>query len=293
MTPQAFEGFWAGTLAELDRIDPALTVERSELRSTERVDTFEVTYTSLDGVAVFGWLCAPVGGRSRPGVVLYPGYGGNPSVPRSWAEIGYVALQISPRGHHRSDGMVAPGFPGLMTDGIDDPSSYIYRGIYCDAHRAVDVLLGRPEVDRARVAVHGTSQGGALALVAAALRSEVVAAAADVPFLTSIREALELGHSYPYQEIVDHLRLHPGREARVLEVLDHIDTVHLAPRIRARLLLSVGLRDDVCPPATIRSLIARLGCEHELVEYPDGGHEGGGAVHMARKLEWLGRQLAL
>ena len=96
-----------------------------------------------------------------------------------------------------------------MTAGIEDPLTYVYRGAYCDIWRAVDVLLDRREVDPARVGITGGSQGGALSLVPAAGRSEITAVAADVPFLTGIRDSLRLGSSYPYEEIKDYLRQRP------------------------------------------------------------------------------------
>lgn len=290
--PGDFDRFWDNTRADLAKIPMSLTVERSTLRSTPEVDTYEVTFASLGGCEVFAWLCVPAGTSGRPGLVVYPGYSGSPSVPRFWAKIGYVVLQLSPRGHHMSDSAFNPGFPGLMTSGIDDKATYAYRGIYCDAWRAVDVLLSRPEVDATRIGVTGGSQGGALSLIAGAGRPEVKAIASDVPFMTSIRDALRLGNSYPYEEIKDFLRLQPSYEQRVLETLDYFDTVNFAERITAPTLLSVGLRDDICPPQTGYALYNKLTCPKELRVYPDAAHEGGGFVHAQLKQEWLGRQLA-
>lgn len=289
--PEGFDRFWADTRAELAWIPISLEVERSSLRSTPEVDTYEVTFASLGGAHVFAWLCTPTAAGPHPGLVIYPGYSGSPGVPRVWAKAGYVALQLSPRGHHKSDVDFNPGFPGLMTSGIDEPTAYAYRGLYCDAWRAVDVLLSRPEVDRDRIGVTGGSQGGALSLIAGAGRPEVKAIAADVPFLTSIRDALSLGNSYPYEEVKDYLRLQPMHEERVLATLDLIDTINFADQIKAPTLLSIGLRDDICPPQTGYALYNRLSCPKELSVYPEAAHEGGGFVHAQLKTEWLARQL--
>jgi cephalosporin-C deacetylase len=214
----------------------------------------------LGAARIFAWLCLPRGKTGCPGLLLPPGYSGVPSLPRAWAELGFAALQVSPRGHHRSDGDVAPGFPGYLTAGIEDPGSYIYRGAYCDVWRAVDVLVQRPEVDSSRIAVTGGRQGGALSLVAAAARPEIVAVAADVPFLTGIRDSLRLGSSYRYAEINDYIRQYPEREAHVLTTLDYVDTLNFADSIRVPTLLSAGLSDDVCRPETAYALYNRLQC---------------------------------
>lgn len=289
--PAGFDKFWADTRTELERVPISLEVERSTLRSTPEVDAYEVTFRSLGGAHCFAWLCVPSGATKRPGLVVYPGYSGAPGLPRVWAKAGYVTLQLSPRGHHKSDVDFNPGFPGLMTSGVDELKEYAYRGLYCDAWRAVDVLLSRPELDRSRIGVTGGSQGGALSLVAGAGRPEVKAIAADVPFMTSIRDALKLGSSYPYEEVKDFLRLQPTYEPRVLETLDYHDTINFADRITAPTLLSVGLRDDICPPQTGYALYNRLSCPKELKVYPDAAHEGGGFVHAQLKTAWLGQQL--
>jgi cephalosporin-C deacetylase len=289
--PSDFDAFWQETRRELEAIPARISCESEPLRSTERVETFAIRFTSLGNASIFAWLCLPRGNTTCPALLLPPGYSGIPSLPRAWAELGFAALQVSPRGHHRSDGQIAPGFPGYMTAGIKNPRSYIYRGAYCDVWRAVDVLLQRPEVDSSRIAVTGGSQGGALSLVAAAARPEIVAVAADVPFLTGIRDSLRLGSSYPYEEIKDYIRQHPEREAQVLTTLDYIDTLNFAESIRVPTLLSAGLSDDVCPPETAYALYNRLQCPKEIRAYPNTGHEGGGLTHMLVKQTWLTRQL--
>ncbi|MGI9145105.1 MAG: acetylxylan esterase [Chloroflexota bacterium] len=289
--PSDFDQFWDHTQAELASIPADPRCEPEPLRSNEAVETHAVRFTSLGGARIFAWLCLPRGRSGCPGLVLPPGYSGAPGVPRAWAGLGYAALQVSPRGHHRSDGEVAPGFPGYMTAGIEDPLTYIYRGAYCDIWRAVDVLLDRPEVDRARIGVTGGSQGGALSVIAAAGRPEIQAVAADVPFLTGIRDSLRLGSSYPYAEITDYLRHRPESEAQVLNTLDYVDTLNFADRIQAPTLLSAGLSDDVCPPETAYALYNRLRCPRDIRSYPYTGHEGGGLSHMLVKQAWLAAKL--
>jgi cephalosporin-C deacetylase len=289
--PADFDEFWEQTRAELAATPADLRCEPEPLRSTEAVVTQAVSFTSLGGARIFAWLCLPRGRNGCPGLVLPPGYSGSPSIPRAWAAQGYAALQVSPRGHHRSDGEVAPGFPGYMTAGLEDPHTYVYRGAYCDVWRAVDVLLGQPEVDRARIGISGGSQGGALSLVGAAGRPEITAVAADVPFLTGIRDSLRLGNSYPYEEIKDYLRQRPEAEGQVLGTLDYFDTLNFADRITVPTLLSVGLSDDVCPPETAYAMYNRLHGQRDIRAYPYAGHEGGGLPHMLVKQVWLAAQL--
>jgi cephalosporin-C deacetylase len=290
--PTDFDQFWDQTRAELASTPADLRYEPEPLRSNDAVETYAVRFSSLGGARIFAWLCLPRARSACPGLILPPGYSGVPGVPRAWAALGYAAVQVSPRGHHRSDGEVAPGFPGYMTAGIQDPRTYVYRGAYCDIWRSVDVLLDRPEVDRARIGISGGSQGGAFSLIAAAGRPEIAAVAADVPFLTGIRDSLRLGSSYPYEEIKDYVRQRPEAEVQVLTTLDYVDTLNFADRIAVPTLLSAGLSDDVCPPETAYALYNRLGCARDIRAYPYTGHEGGGLSHLLVKQAWLAAHLA-
>src|SRR5690606_17348244 len=101
--------------------------------------------------------------------------------------------------------------PGFMTRGIADPRTYYYRRIMADAVRAVEAAQAHPSIDADRVAVSGTSQGGGLALAAAALAPNVAALLAHVPFLCHYRRATEITDAMPYQEIANYLKVRRDR----------------------------------------------------------------------------------
>src|SRR5262249_40611897 len=160
--------------------------------------------------------------------------------------------------------------------------TYSYRGFYADTWRIVDFLLGREELDPGRIAVTGSSQGGALTLVTAAMRPEIRAAAAGAPYLCGMMDAIELTSAYPYHQINDYLRLYPERRSEVARTLAYFDGIHFAPRIRCPILVNIGLRDNVCPPETGYAVYRAIGSvEKRLYTYPDAGHDAGGAAHAA------------
>ena len=117
-----------------------------------------------------------------------------------------------------------------MTRNIIDRHTYSYRGFYADASRAVDFALTRPEVDKTRIGVHGSSQGGALTITTAALRPDIITVgAAGAPYLCGFMDSAALTHSWPYEEMNDYLRLHPEREGAMRETLNYFDGVNFAP----------------------------------------------------------------
>src|SRR5215217_1311507 len=163
--PLDFDTFWHQTMAEAAAIPLNPSIARVPMRSTPEVDVFEIGYDSLDGVRIAGWYCVPTERHlppPYPALLIVPGYVSEPTLPKSWAKQGYAAVGVAPRGKLRSNKQYNPGYPGLLVDNIVDRNTYSYRGFYVDACRAVDFVLTRPEIDHARIGVHGSSQGGAL-----------------------------------------------------------------------------------------------------------------------------------
>ena len=140
------------------------------------------------------------------------------------------------------------------------------------------MVLGFPEVDPARLGVHGGSQGGGLTLACAALVPEVKRAAPVYPFLCDYQRVWEMDLAKDaYAELKNFFRNHDPRHEREAEIftrLGYIDCQHLAPRIRAEILMGVGLMDTVCPPSTQYAAFNKIRSPKQTVLYPDFGHEG-------------------
>lgn len=281
--PDDFDAFWDEVLERASRIPLNAAVERIPLRSTPEVDVYEVRYDSLDGVRIAGWYCLPARRTGRlPALLQVPGYISDPPIPKGWARAGYAAFSAAPRGKVRSNAQYNPGYPGLLTHNIVDRNTYAYRGFYIDAVRAFDFLLSREEIDPERIGVTGSSQGGGLTLAVSGLRRQVRAAAAGAPYLCGFMDAIELTHTYPYQEIRDYLRLYPDREAAVRQTLSYFDGIHFGPRITCPIIVNVGLQDNVCPPETGYAAFEEIAsADKKLYPYDGHGHDAGRVVHGA------------
>jgi cephalosporin-C deacetylase len=277
--PPDFDEFWAEIMAEAATIPLNPSLDHVPQRSTSEVDVFEIGYDSLDHVRIAGWYCAPKASYlppPYPGLLIVPGYISEPTLPKSWAKKGYAAIGVAPRGKLRSNRRFNPGYPGLLTTNIVDRNTYGYRGFYVDACRAVDFALSRREIDAARIGIHGSSQGGALTIISAALRRDVITCgAAGAPYLCGFMDAASLTHSYPYEEINDYLRLHPERAQLVRDTVAYYDGINFAPLIRCPMLIYIGLRDDVCPPETGYAVYQAMTCPKDLHATPDCAHDAG------------------
>ena len=230
---------------------------------------------------IAAWYCLPRNRRGKlPAIIFLPGYQSDPPIPKDWARRGYAAICVAPRGKLRSNRQFNPGYPGLLTYGMVDRNAYSYRGFYVDAWRGVDYLLGRDEVDSSRIGVTGSSQGGGLTITTSAMRPEVRIAAAGAPYLCGFVDAIELTHTYPYQEINDYLRLHPDSRQQVVETLRYFDGVNFADRISCPTIVNIGLQDNVCPPETGYVLFGEITSnDKKLYPYEGHGHEAGRYKH--------------
>ena len=281
--PADIDQFWDDVLAETAKIPLEPEAVYDPLRSTARIDVYEVFFTSLDHVRIAGWYAVPRQREGKlPGLLQVPGYNMEPPVPKPWAARGYAAFSVAPRGKLRSNRQFNPGYPGLLTYGMVDRNTYSYRGFYMDACRAVEFLLGRSEVDGDRIGVTGHSQGGGLTISTAALRPEVKAAAAGAPYLCGYMDSIELTDAYPYQEIADYLRLYPDSREQVENTLAYFDGINLAHRITCPIIVSVGLQDSTCPPETGFAMFNNIASDDKQMYAYDGhGHDANNHEHAA------------
>lgn len=295
-----FDGFWTETLDRARTHDVDASFSPASYR-LETVEVLDVRFSGWNGERIAGWLLLP---RHRSGplptVVEYIGYGGGRSLPYEnllFSAAGYAHFIMDTRGQGSAampgvtpDPDPDPGtgqFPGFMTRGVSDPRTYYYRRLITDAVRAVDAARAHPAVDDAKVAVYGRSQGGGLALAAAALATDVVAAMPDVPFLCHYRRATEITDKAPYSEIATYLKVRRDQVGQTFRTLSYFDGVNFAPRAQVPALFGVALMDDVCPPSTIYAAYNHYAGPKDIRVWPYNGHEGGQVFQVDEVLDFL------
>ena len=95
-------------------------------------------------------------------------------------------------------------------------------------------------------------------------------------------DSIQLTSTYPYQEIVDYLRLHPEQQSAVEKSVSYFDGVNLASKVTCPIIVSLGLQDNVCPPETGYSLFEAISSKDKrLYAYDGHGHDAGQFTHAA------------
>ena len=298
--PDGLDEWWAKRLAHSRELARPTDLRRYEPDLYGTVEVYDVTFSGSGGDRIRAWYLKPAGAVRPPVVVKFIGYGGGRGAPGEHMllpALGYGVFVMDSRGQGgrwtygaTGDGAEGPENSQVMTRGITTPEDYYYTRLFTDAALAVDAALELAGPG-AGLAVTGASQGGGLALAAAALaRDEISVCHADVPFLCDIQRAITLAPHAPYTEIPAFLAENVALVDVALDTLRYVDCVLLARRITAASLLSVGLMDDICPPSTVFAAYNEITAAKDIAVYPYSGHRVPRA-HAERQLRHLKEHL--
>jgi cephalosporin-C deacetylase len=280
--PEDFEQYWTRIDEELSRFPPNAELRRSVRRSTDFATSYDLRLTSSGPYRIFGYYSVPEGPGPFPALLQTPWYGSVNNPPHYDDRKRYVVLTIMHRGQRLADEPFQASYPGLLTQGIERASSYIYRDIAADCLRAAEWLAARPEVDTRRIGIIDDD----FALITAARRP--VFAAMQITLLTFYRlmEARLHTDDYPIEEINDFLRIYPAQEEAVAETLSYFDPIHHAGNVTARTQIAVGDPGCLGGPEWMQPLTARLGnqAEHYMLTHEGGTDRDAMDVWMSEEL---------
>lgn len=284
--PDDFDSYWSDAIAEMIAVDPQVELVKADFQ-TSFADCFHMYFTGVKGARIHAKLLRPKQVQSNHlALLMFHGYSGNSG---GWLDkLGYVAqgfvvaaLDCRGQGGLSEDvgGHTGTTYRGQIIRGLDgDPHNMLFRHIFLDTAQLAGLVMDFPEVDENRVGATGASQGGGLTIACSALEPRIKRAAPVFPFLTDYQRVWEMDQAKDaYTELRNYFRFHDPlheREEAVFTRLGYIDVQHLADRIRADVLMAVGLMDTVCPPSTQFAAYNKMTCSKSLAIYPDYGHEG-------------------
>ncbi|MEU7854911.1 acetylxylan esterase [Nonomuraea sp. NPDC049141] len=270
-----FDSYWSAVDEELATIPARPVLDLVPARTTAEATSYTVRLTSIGPYRVFGHLSVPAGDGPFPALLKTPRYGSVNDMPHPNDRSRYVVFGLVHRGQRLADEGFSAAYPGLLTMGIDDPASYIYRGIAADCLRAAEFLMSLDEVDPARVAVSGND----LAVLTAARRSGFSAVRVPELLFYKAAEARLKSSRYPLEELNDHLRA--GSSAQIVgNTLAYFDPVRHASAVTARTLLAVDDPDwcaaliEALPAASVYKLTHLDGTDNDFLDAWLAEHSG-------------------
>ncbi|MEI8206305.1 MAG: acetylxylan esterase [Kiritimatiellales bacterium] len=284
--PVTFDAYWEKALAEMRAIKPQIEIIPDAEFQTPFATCSHLWFAGVGGARIHAKLLQPKKpAKKHPAILQFHGYSGNCGDwidKLGYAAAGFTVAALDCRGQgglsEDSGGVKGNTHRGQIIRGLDDvPGKLLFRQIYLDTAQLAKIVMEMPDVDEKRVGAMGGSQGGGLTLACAALEPRIKRAAPMYPFLSDYLRVWQMDQAKDaYVELKDFFRRHDPqhkREEEIFTKLGYIDVQHLAPRIKAEVMMGVGLMDTICPPSTQFAAYNKIKSKKSLEVYPDFAHE--------------------
>ena len=254
---------------------------------------------SYDNLAIRGWLVVPQDGKKFPVHYRVPGY--VVALKPNMDNDDYITFDINVRGNGNSNDAISIGTDNYALVNIQDKNKYIYRGVIMDCLRGMDFLYSHSKlgIDTSKIFVEGGSQGGALALISAALDKRIKILTMQVPLYSDIRDDEQISASYtvpifPFKVFRKYQEAHPYFTwDKFYGTWDYYDPQNFADKVKCPVLMGIGLLDQVCPPYCSMALFNHISSKNkEFLCSPNTTHEVEYSYFRFQNM-WLREQLRI
>lgn len=281
--PDDFDQFWNKYIEET-KVPTTYSLEKMDFGLTN-VDCYELTFDGVGGGTIYAKVVLPKSEDKNPVILSFHGYMGRTSdwsMMFSYASAGYgfAMMDVPGQSGYSTDpanpvrGNTVKG--QIIRGALDGPDSLFFKNVYLDVYCFTKIIGNLHMVDENRLYSYGASQGGALALVAAALNDEIKTTVAIYPFLSDFRRVLEYGNtSEAYDELFRYFKYYDPfheTEDELMHTLAYIDVKNFAHRIKCPVKMIIALEDIVCYPITQFAIYNQLAGEKEYLLVPECGH---------------------
>ena len=280
--PADFNKFWEEQKAALAKVP--VRAERTPVpltgRQADRFQCYDVKVDCVNQVPVSGYLTMPLKAKpkSLPAVVSYHGAGVR-SASRIFRN---NAICFDVNAHGILNGQTRAYYNNLRTNELrnyyyrnkNDREKFYFRDMYLRVLRALDYVKTLPEWDGKNLIVVGSSQGGAQALVAAALDPQVSLCLSGVPAMSDHSGNL-LGRQSGWPRLFAAKNGKPV-DVKTAEASKYYDNVNFAKYIKAPVYMTVGMIDNTCVPTSVYAVFNNLpaATEKHMTIFPTEGHVG-------------------
>lgn len=272
--PDDFDRFWEEARAEVAAVP--MKVTRTLFDDTNPASQiFDVQIDCAGGAPVSGYLSVPRDKSRKYSIRLsYDGAGVRSAYPpRPAGASDAIVFNVNAHGlpNGRSEEFYRQQSANELADyamrGWAERDRTYFRGMYQRLMRAHEYVKSLPEWDGKNLIVSGGSQGGAQALVAAALDPDVTVMISWVTALCDLTGSLH-GRTSGWPRP-------PVSEPGVAENSAYYDVANFATRVRPETacLMMVGFIDQICVPTSVYSAYNNLQVKEKMMVHDIvGGH---------------------
>lgn len=301
--PTDFLPFWDKAKSDAAKFQLKYTRELAPEYCTDKVDCWLIRLElNNKGQCMYGYLTMPKGAKAgqHPIVLCPPGAGvktiKEPLRHKYYAENGFIRLEMEI--HGLDPRLTAQQFKeisnalnrdpnGYLCQGLDNRDNYYMKRVYLGMVRCIDFLQSLPEWDGRNTAVQGGSQGGALAIITAALDSRINLCVANHPALSDMAGYSEKGRTGGYPHFN---KMNGMMTPEKIATMAYYDVVNFARQVKATTFLTWGYNDVTCPPTTSYAVWNTLQCPKEPLITPINEHWTSDATEY-RQMEWIREHL--
>ncbi len=293
--PKDFKAFWDETVKTYQN-PVVVSREIAKEYCTDKIDCWLVKLKTDGTHYIYGYLTMPkdAKGRKLPAVMCPPGAGvktiKEPLRHRYYAENGFIRFEIEIHGMNPTwsetmfkdiQSAFASRDNGYFTNGIENRERYYMRHVYGGMVAVMKYIESLPEWDGTNLAVQGGSQGGALAIVTAALCPEVTLCVANHPALTDMAGYSEEGRTGGYPHFKKEILT-----SQNINTLSYYDVINFCRYVKCPVRLTWGYNDSTCPPTTSFAAWNTLKCPKESFITPINEHWTSETMER-QHMEWI------
>ncbi len=295
--PKDFDAFWKAQRELLDKIP--VEAERVEVpvpkKYKDNVVCYDVKVKCAGPAPVSGYLTMPQNAKkgSLPATVSFHGAGVRSAYKNLKGGSSRIAFDVNAHGilngqpKEYYDNLNKGVLRGYRTQGKENRDTVYFKDMFLRVMRALDYVKSLPEWDGKTLVVHGGSQGGAQAIVAAALDPQVTFCNAGVPALGD--HAGRLAGRRPGWPCYVNKKNLKDADLEVIDAVKYYDHVYFAKRIRCETYFYTGFVDFVCAPTSVYAAYNNL--PKNIVKHiqttPTGGHGAPGGLAYKRMNEFI------
>lgn len=276
IAPKDFDAFWNTSLTEARKVPLQPTMVLLPERCTETVNVYQVSFQNMRwGSRTYGILCIPKKEGKYPALLHVPGAGIRPYYgDLTTASKGAITLDIGVHGIPVT--MTQDYYDKLFSGALycywdinkNNRDAFYYKRVFIGAVRAVDFLCSLSQYNGKALGVTGSSQGGALTIITAALDKRITFFAAVHPAMCDLVASLEKRACgwphYFYQK--------ENPDKAEIEATRYYDVVNFTSLLSVPGWFSWGYNDEVCAPTSMYAAYNSITSPKELHPYLETGH---------------------